>query len=292
MRVPPVAREALKTLLKKLPPSVVMRLPSTFVNRTYFSGLRAIALPPARRFFMISDPTSDALAAKGFYDHGGEALRCFLALLPRTRTFVDIGANTGVYGLLAMAEHVSAVHAFEPVPFILERLDANAALNGFPLRGRHAAVGAESGDITIYVPKGSMPTEASTRADFRPGSAGLLVPSTTLDDFCRSHRIDRIDLLKIDTESTEPDVLRGAAEVLRRHRPVILCEVLHGLTERALHDVMDAERYAFFSIRDDGLTKVDRIVGDSTYRFLNFLVVPVESEADVVRVVAKAFAAR
>ena len=53
--------------------------------------------------------------------------------------------------------------------------------------------------------------------------------------------------------------------------------------------ILDAHGYRYHWITDTGLTKVHRIVGDPTYRFLNFLFVPVEREADVVGIVGRAF---
>jgi len=38
----------------------------------------------------------------------------------------------------------------------------------------------------------------------------IQVPATTLDEFCEERGIERIDLLKIDTEGSDLDVLRGS----------------------------------------------------------------------------------
>ena len=42
------------------------------------------------------------------------------------------------------------------------------------------------------------------------------VDVTTIDLFCAEHRIERINLLKIDTEGHDLDVIRGASNMLRR----------------------------------------------------------------------------
>jgi hypothetical protein len=44
------------------------------------------------------------------------------------------------------------------------------------------------------------------------------VQVATIDEFCRVNRIGRIDALKIDTQGTELEVLRGAAGMLSEGR--------------------------------------------------------------------------
>jgi Methyltransferase FkbM domain len=45
----------------------------------------------------------------------------------------------------------------------------------------------------------------------------------------REQGIAKVDLVKIDTETTEPAVIRGMARTLARDRPDVVCEVLAGL---------------------------------------------------------------
>jgi hypothetical protein len=41
------------------------------------------------------------------------------------------------------------------------------------------------------------------------------VDTICLDDFCRDHRIERIDLLKLDVQGNEHSVLQGAERLIR-----------------------------------------------------------------------------
>jgi hypothetical protein len=81
-------------------------------------------------------------------------------------------------------------------------------------------------------------------------------------------------LLKIDTETTEPDVVRGATQTLRRHRPWLVIEVLHGVREAELEETLGGAGYSWFMITDGPGQKAEKIVGDPTYRFRNWLLVP------------------
>lgn len=289
----PSVNHLVKPLARALVPRWLSLLPADLINNTDFSGFCCLDALPAPRFLMHRDPTSLELATKGLSSFGGEGLVCFAALLPQTRTFLDIGANTGVYSLMAAAHGVRTIHAFEPVPMIHERLSANIAANRFvQARAHQIALTDRAGSITLYVPSGAMPTEASTREGFRPGSTPIEVRAQTVDEFLTEHRAGPVDLMKIDTESTEPSVIEGAFATLSGDRPIILCEILQGLTEDRLHALLDRHDYRYHWITDQGLQPMQRIVGDATYRFLNYLFVPVEKEQFVVARVQAAFARR
>lgn len=51
------------------------------------------------------------------------------------------------------------------------------------------------------------------------------VKTNTLDDFCKNNKIEKIDLLKIDTEGSEMKVLNGGKNILNNVK-IILVEVL------------------------------------------------------------------
>jgi FkbM family methyltransferase len=100
----------------------------------------------------------------------------------------------------------------------------------------HAAVGAQEGHATLHINKLSVTNSllpASPRAgDFLVVSDALderertEVPVVTLDGYCASNRIPRIDLLKLDTQGYELRVLEGASELIRREAiPLIHLEV-------------------------------------------------------------------
>jgi hypothetical protein len=102
------------------------------------------------------------------------------------------------------------------------------------------------------------------------------VTCTTLDDYLASMGEPQIDLIKMDTESTEPQVIDGAAKTLARCRPAILCEVLRGRTETELEARLTPIDYTFLHVTDRGLEQRASIVGDGTYAFKNFMFVPRE----------------
>jgi len=198
----------------------------------------------------------------------------FSVLLAKSRCFVDVGANTGFYTLVAgVSDPARHIHAFEPVPKIAKYLRRNVEQNGLSqVTINESAVTNYDGSIKLYIPDAAMlPTSASTLSGFRKAVLELDRPAVTLDAYFDQHREASIDLIKIDTESTEPLVLAGAQKILTMHGPAIICEVLHGQTEQRLHAVLDPTDYQYFLITEAGLIRKEQIEGDSTYENLNYL---------------------
>jgi hypothetical protein len=82
-------------------------------------------------------------------------------------------------------------------------------------------------------------------------------------------------LLKIDTETTEHEVVAGAEKLIREHRPWILAEVLYNLSEASLHEVMDPHGYTIYHLNGPGpLQPVERMVGDKTWTYYMFMFAP------------------
>lgn len=82
----------------------------------------------------------------------GRALSDYLAAQDRAFAFVDIGANQGLYSLLAAQNpHCKAAVAFEPVAATFALLRDNIALNGLgaAVKPVHAAVSLQSGIARI-----------------------------------------------------------------------------------------------------------------------------------------------
>jgi hypothetical protein len=82
-------------------------------------------------------------------------------------------------------------------------------------------------------------------------------------------------ILKIDTETTEPDVLAGGAATIASHRPWILCEVLAGRGESRLTDVLTPFGYHWFHITSEvPYPERQKIEGDPTYEHMMWLFAP------------------
>lgn len=224
---------------------------------------------------------NDSIANRLFwtrtFDFELDTVSVFLALLPLTSTVVDVGANTGIYAILAgltpeESGTLREVYAFEPVPQIYGALRRNLALNHLShVRAECSAVGDVDGETTLYIPADVMyPTGASTLKGLRHAVEEINVVCRRLDTYF-SEISSTVDLIKIDTEATEPAVLKGAQQLLERDKPFIICEVLPGRTEAALESLLHPLGYRYFWITDDGIEPRTRILGDRTEQHLNYL---------------------
>lgn len=148
--------------------------------------------------------------------------------------FYDVGANVGYFTLVAarLVGPAGRVIAFEPVPWCVDAVATNLALNDL----RHAEVRAEAvGDASgrgrlLVAGEASQSLLASLgrRADAREE---IDVDVVALDDLVSGGAIPPPDVLKIDTEGAEILVLEGMRETIARHQPRIICEI-HDTNER------------------------------------------------------------
>jgi FkbM family methyltransferase len=153
-------------------------------------------------------------------------------------------------------------------------LKNNVAINGLSnVECVASAVGERDGAAEFYYVGTTLPTSSSLSFNFMRSAENLesdTIPVTTLDSFVRDKMIDRLDLVKIDTETTEPEVLRGMQRTLSRDCPTIVCEVLKGRgTEQALEAVLGPLGYSYYLLTPEGPRPQARIEGHPEW--LNYL---------------------
>lgn len=159
----------------------------------------------------------------------------------------DVGANVGLYSLLAASENVRAtIHAFEPTPILSDAIDTNVRLNGLSnVINNRLAVGDTNGEVYLNFCAG---TDGSNEGmNFVTNSKvqdnNVATQAVTLDEYCRTHAIDTIDLMKMDVEGGEYAVLMGARELLKNQ--VIKCiflELIEWAAQRSGHSIQDVRQ--------------------------------------------------
>jgi FkbM family methyltransferase len=222
------------------------------------------------------DWVSNQVYWRGWAGYEPETVPLFFRLASQAQVTLDVGAHVGFFTLLAgHAKPGGRVYAFEPMPAVYERLRYNVALNQLDnVECLASAAGETDGHADFYHIAEGLPSSSSLSLEFmRSGGVDLhytRTPVLRLDKFVRERSVGRVDLLKIDTESTEPQVLRGMTGVLERHRPNIVCEVLKGRgSETALQDILRPFGYRHYLLTPKGPELRERIEGHPTW--LNYL---------------------
>jgi FkbM family methyltransferase len=224
------------------------------------------------------------LLARGLAGHEPESLACYLAALD-ARGFeptFDVGANIGVFSWLAALRTPATTVAFEPTPTIADVVRAISTANDLGIIVEEIALGATAGTAQLFLSENS-DSSNSLRVGFRPSRRSVHVVVETLDGYvARTGVVPGV--LKIDTESTEPDVLRGAARLLAEHRPWLICEVLAGRTEAELTEILGPLNYSWYRIEGPGpLERRTILEGDRSYAHLNWLFAPAPPSDDFWR---------
>ena len=132
-------------------------------------------------------------------------------------TIFDVGANIGQTHARFRREFPKArIYCFEPVQKTFAQLASNVA--GDPLATlEQIAFGESAGEKEVRT--NPVMSELSTlRDDLMGGTDAETVRIDTVDSYCTRRAINRIDLLKIDTEGYEIPVLNGASESLASRR--------------------------------------------------------------------------
>jgi FkbM family methyltransferase len=192
--------------------------------------------PGVRLFIDLSDHVIGLNILRGQYEQ--DEIRLVCGLLKRGDCAIDVGGHIGFF-TMQMAEAVGAegcIYAFEPLDANADLLERSIAENGFGgrVRFQRAAAGAASGTATLTFPVETLNSGGAYL--LRDGSAPLagnrkkVVPLVALDslDLQRPVRV-----IKMDVEGAEPQVLQGAARILKDDKPVILSELHPTQLERA-----------------------------------------------------------
>jgi FkbM family methyltransferase len=204
-----------------------------------------------------------------------ETMAAFLAAisLREAEDVFDVGANVGVFAIIAATTTTARVTGFEPTPQLARTFRSVAAANGLSCEVEEIALGSATGTATLFISAQS-DSSNSLREGFRRATGTVEVPVERLDDYvARTGR--RPSVMKIDTETTEPEVLGGGLETLRAIRPWIVCEVLADKTEAPLAALLRPLGYRFHHLgAGDVPIESDDIVGDRTYEHRDWLFTP------------------
>jgi FkbM family methyltransferase len=188
--------------------------------------------------------TNAVIYTSGFFDYN--EMNFLKNYLRKGDTFLDIGANCGVYSLIAASVIGKDAHidAFEPNPDVISFLEENIKINNLKNVNIHRkAVSSKKHNSTFF--KGIDPS--SSHLAKTTNKENILVECVDLD----SELVDKYyTLAKIDIEGGEIDALLGAKNMLKHNNPPVwIIEInssqlkYFGYTVKDLFDILKFNNY-------------------------------------------------
>lgn len=253
-------------------------VPEPLHRHLHFTGPFTVAVGPSARFkinhygYMIENE----LFWQGITGWEKVSMELWIRLCREARLIIDIGANTGVYALVAQAVNPMAeVIAVEPVARVFDKLQANVALNGNKVRSVNAAVSDHTGTATLFDrPDSEHVFSVSLDPEWNRNNPALRpveVPCVTVAGLVEDSGATAVDLLKIDVETHEPAVLRGFKALLERDRPSLLIEILNDRVAEQITELIHGMDYVYYNI-DERAWPPQRVGVLSPSTDFNFLI--------------------
>jgi FkbM family methyltransferase len=230
---------------------------------------RCMDLPIAIRFQEISHPVyvslsknlSWVLSGGASCEEGERENFIWLVKAGAFRSFLDVGANIGLYGFIfASIVNDATVTMIEPDDSNARLIRKTIHASKVRLTLVEAAASDESRSMTFYKDGLTGSTGSLVRSGddsyiatyHHQAPLAMSIRAVTLDELCP---VDSPDFIKIDVEGAELKVLRGAQALISRFHPALMFEC--DQDQEAVCFFLHRHAYSFFDM--ESLLPVDAI---------------------------------
>lgn len=193
---------------------------------------------------IVPEAVTTMIRRTGYLD--APVCRALLQHLHAGNVFLDVGAHFGFFSLLAsqVVGYHGRIVSVEAMPSTFSQLERNVLENA-PFENIatiQCAAGDKAGELE-FSDFGLTFSSLNSAFDMRGprarrrhvASTSVTVQVEPLDDIVERLSLARLDLVKIDTESSEHLVLAGFERSLRRFSPKVCIEVSDATPEEAEH---------------------------------------------------------
>lgn len=173
-----------------------------------------------------ADPVVSGALSFRVYEQ--DEIAFFRSMIGEDMTFVDVGANVGLYTALALVTpgfrgKILAIEPHTESRIYLAKTIASNSIAFAHQRQVHicdVAASDGAGQMTLY-------KNPNNKSDNRLYADALLcereeVATDTLDNICARFGLDSVQFLKIDVQGSEARVVQGAANILSRSSDCVL----------------------------------------------------------------------
>jgi FkbM family methyltransferase len=180
--------------------------------------------------------------------------------LKEGETFVDAGANCGVYTISAgnIVGAKGKVLAFEPGEEIFAMLQRSVDSNSYhQVRLFNAGLSNQAGTAQLYAHPHGASSFSLGRAHEDAGES-FTIQLKRLDDVLDAEGIRTVDCMKMDVEGAEELILQGATRLFDRCKPRVIFEInpraigTLGLSADGAWRFLEKRGYKFFTLDTDG----------------------------------------
>lgn len=250
-----------------------------------------------RETIMLHTNQTCFVAKELFYEGADnyEFTLLFDYIIKKSDVFFDIGANIGYFTILGERLNPSLkTFSFEPSVGPLHYLNKNVVenrLNNVKIIDK--AVSDINGRLQFYdvvsekypwVKHNLNGSNSLQNIHGREKAVSYEVDVITLASVMAKYNLDKVDLIKLDTECTEHLILKSSLDVINQYKPIIICEV-YDIIENEVQECLDnMVEYEIFQHKEN-IKKLKRIknlkeVSNDAFN-RNFIFCPIEKREDI-----------
>ena len=193
----------------------------------------------------------------------------------------DVGAAYGRYTLVMsrLAGAAGRIYCFEPGDYsyqVLNNVVKFHRLKNVTLLKK--GLSDEPGFVKLSIPLKNKGKLGASLAHLGPAeNANYLsqaIEVTTIDDYCLSSGINRLDFIKCDVEGAELLVVKGGEKIINTCKPTVFCEVekdflrRFGFLSAQLYGFFEEKGYKAYVLEENKLEEVNQIENNGNYFFI------------------------
>lgn len=268
----------------------VFSLPKAIYKHLHFNGVINVKVDKQNGFEMQHygfQLENDIFWSGLFGGWEKDSLKIWHSLAKSSEVIFDVGANTGIYSLLAKCVNPNArVYAFDPVERVYEKLVKNIEINNYDIVAEKLALSNFDGEAVIYDDDSEHTYSVAVNKNVSVGNQSLVeVPISVMkfSTYIEQKKLNKIDLVKIDVETHELEVLNGMEDYLKRYKPNILIEVLNDEIGNGILKLFTNLDYDFYEISEMGSVRLVESINAGIGR--NYLLHNKKSEFDIESII-------
>jgi FkbM family methyltransferase len=207
----------------------------------------------------------------------------FRLLLPDDAVILDLGAHGGQFSkLFSRLFPQGQVFSFEPGGYARSILEKVVKLRGLKnVEIIPMALGEKPDNLTLNMPIKKSGSRGYGLSHLGQAEAGRnytqeMIEQTTVDQFVKSRKLNRLSLIKADIEGWEGFMLRGGAQSIQKFKPVLYLELYEPHLKRTGEDLQEiwdmlmgwGYRAHVYDEAQDTLETVDKPDGDNNFFFI------------------------